>query len=105
MTEPSKNSFEEMIKVLKNSNAISYEPNAYRIDVQLNDKREKFYVSDNDGRLTIDYALLAKAVFAAGYCKASDIANEFFEALKNTLEYIPWSVIELIRKYTMEENK
>lgn len=54
---------------------------------------------------TVDTKATSKNLQNKGYCKASDIANEFFEALKNTLEYIPWSVIELIRKYTMEENK
>lgn len=42
---------------------------------------------------------LAETLYNEGYRKASDVANEFFEVLKNTLDYIPWSVIELIRKY------
>lgn len=66
-----KKQIEELIKILMKSNAISYEPNArplYRESL-----KKTFYVSDNDGRLTIDYSILAKDVYEAGWHKKEDI--------------------------------
>ena len=60
---------EEMSEVMQKSNAVTYEPNACRIDLYCKTQREKFYVSEQDGHLTIDYSILAKAVYNAGYRK------------------------------------
>ncbi len=64
----------ELTDILKKSNAVSYEPNARPVDLYLKTStREKFYVSDNDGHLTIDYNQLAKDVYEAGWRKKEDI--------------------------------
>ena len=60
----------EMTKILLDSKtAISYESNAYPIDIYYSKTtaREKFYVSDNDGHLTIDYGVFANNLFDAGF--------------------------------------
>ena len=68
-----KKQIEELIKILMKSNAISYEPNARPVDLYLKTSaKEKFYVSDNDGHLTIDYSILAKDVYEAGWHKKED---------------------------------
>jgi hypothetical protein len=59
----------ELTDILKKSNAVSYEPNARQVEIQLESPREKFYVSDHDGHLTIDYSILAKDIFAADFRK------------------------------------
>lgn len=42
---------------------------------------------------------LARLLVEDGYGKVSDVVNEIFEALKATLDYIPYSVLEVIKKY------
>lgn len=58
---------DEMVKVMEKSNAITYEPNAYPLDLPFNGRKIKYYVSEHDGHLTIDYRILAKDLYNAGY--------------------------------------
>ncbi len=86
----------ELINILKKSKAVSYEPNARQVEIQLGTPREKFYVSDNDGHLTIDYSILAKDVHEAGYCRASDIFEELDKEITLAIE----SNYKVIHEYT-----
>lgn len=58
----------ELTNVLLKSKAVSYEPNA-RLLLHNESAKEKYYVSDNDGHLTINYNQLAADVFAADFRK------------------------------------
>lgn len=92
-----KKQVEELIKILMKSNAISYEPNARPVDLYLKTSaKEKFYVSDNDGHLTIDYSILAKDVYKAGYYRASDIFEELDKEITLAIE----SNYKVIHEYT-----
>ena len=101
---------EEMWKVMQKSNAVTYEPNAHRVDLYAKGQKEKFYVSEQDGHLTIDYGILAKALYDADYRKTSDIAREIFEEIDELLTPVGYQLktinlskyIKLKKKYTEE---
>jgi len=76
-----------------------------RAEVMANEIYETLMLEADVPLSGMDCSIIADLLVGKGWVKASDIANEFFEALKNTLDDIPWSVIELIRKYTVEERK
>lgn len=90
------NQYEEMINVMKNSNAVTYEPNAHRVDLYCKGQKEKFFVSEQDGHLTIDYGILANALYNAGYCKASEVARE-------TISQVVDKVNELMKDCTFKQ--
>lgn len=73
MTEQIKN----IVDILMTSNSVTYEPNATLIT--RDSTQEKFFVSDNQGRLTIDYKKLAESLTKAGYGNLT----EFVEELKH----------------------
>jgi hypothetical protein len=58
----------ELTNILLKSKAVSYEPNARPLLCNTS-AIEKYYVSDNDGHLTINYNQLAQDVFAANFRK------------------------------------
>ena len=60
----------EIIEILKNSNAVTYEPNARLLDVK--GLKEKLYVSECDGHVIIDYGKFAESFYNAGYRKRSE---------------------------------
>ena len=60
-----------LLKVLKDSRAVTYEPNAYPIELCRHGQK-KFYVSERDGHLTIDYGVFAKDLYDAGYRKKTE---------------------------------
>lgn len=64
-----------MAEVMKKSNAVTYEPNAYQVDLYCKTLKEKFYVSEQDGHLTIDYRTFAEAFYNAGYRKVKTCKN------------------------------
>ncbi len=66
---------EEILKVLKGSQAVTYEPNAYPIELFSNGQKAKFYVSDQDGRLTIDFSVFANDLYNADFRKQSEGEN------------------------------
>ena len=104
---------EEMWKVMQKSNAVTYEPNAHRVDLYVKGQKEKFYVSEQDGHLTINYGILAKALYNSGYRKSTDLAREIFEEIDklayrfmNDKHYIfgdmVYDLAELKKKYESE---
>jgi hypothetical protein len=58
----------ELTDILMKSKAVSYKPNA-RLLLHKESAKEKYYVSDNDGHLTINYNQLANDVLAADWKK------------------------------------
>lgn len=71
----------ELLKVLKDSRAVTYEPNAYPIELCRHGQKEEFYVSERDGHLTIDYGVFAKDLYDAGYRKQSEVIDELVKML------------------------
>lgn len=65
------NQIKEIGNILQNSRAVTYEPNAYPIELYYERQKEKFYISDHDGHLTIDYGIFAKTLYEQGYRKQS----------------------------------
>lgn len=61
---------EEIVEILQTSGAISYEPNAYRLPSER--FIDKFFVTEREGRLTIDYGIFANAIINAGYRRQED---------------------------------
>ena len=47
----------------------------------------------------------AKELYNKGYRKASDVVDEILEALMNTLDAIPISVLEVVWKYRGENDE
>ncbi|MBQ2894962.1 MAG: hypothetical protein IJE92_05535 [Clostridia bacterium] len=62
-----KQQIEEMKKILLNSKAVTFEPNVQKTYGQY--RYDKFFVSNNDGHLTIDYGKFAEALYNVRYRK------------------------------------
>lgn len=83
-----------LLKVLKDSRAVTYEPNAYPIELCRHGQKEMFYVSERDGHLTIDYGVFAKDLYDAGYRKQTEgawisVDEKLPESQQMVLGYTP----------------
>jgi hypothetical protein len=107
------NRIDEMVKVLLKADALLYEPNVYPLEYFTgNRSKEKFFVSEREGHLTIDYSILAKALLAEGYCKASELFTDIYKLLrcnkaihcgqKFYYERLEDDIMELEKKYESE---
>lgn len=75
---------EEIVVILETSGAISYEPNAYRLPSE--GFIDKFFVSEREGRLTIDYVIFANAIVKSGFRRQEDVAREIFAEIEKEIE-------------------
>jgi hypothetical protein len=70
----------EMVRILKDSPAVIYEPNAHPL-VCIDSVKDKFFVTANNGHLTINYEILATALYTAGYRKQDEVATELLDEI------------------------
>ncbi len=96
-----KKQIEELAKEMQKSNAVTYEPNARPLDLYCDRQKKKFYVSENDGHLTIDYGILAKHLYNADYrkvikckdCRHLEIINDgkiYAKCRQTDFEFLPF---------------
>ena len=90
-----KQQIEEMKNILLNSKAVTFEPNVQKLYSQYHS--DEFYVSNNDGHLTIDYSKFAEALCNAGWGKVEqDYAELLHEYERLADSHI--QAMELVRK-------
>lgn len=90
-----KQQIEEMKNILLNSKAVTFEPNARKLYSQYHS--DAFYVSNNDGHLTIDYFKFAEALYDAGWCKVEQDYAELLHEYECVSEGLV-DAMELVRK-------
>jgi hypothetical protein len=97
-----KKQIDGIIKILKTSGAVSYEPNVYRLPSE--ELAYKFYVAETDGRLTIDYSIFAKALYNAGYRRQEGVAKEIFAEIEREIETLLEKNYIVYEKYLNEQD-
>ena len=86
----SKKQIDKMVKLMQMSNAVTYEPNVRQIEFSVETAREKYYVTADEGHLTIDYTSLATILYNAGYKRQEWISVD--EMLPETEgDYLVWN--------------
>ncbi len=78
----------KLIELLQKSDALSYEPNAYPVDLYAHQQKVKWYVSENDGHLTIDYGKLADDILN------SKLFSNFETLAEQSPHIYRWTAVE-----------
>ena len=83
--ENEKQIIEEMVRILMGSPAVIYEPNAHPL-VCIDSVKNEFFVTADNGHLTINYETLAKALCDVGYRKQDEVATELLDEIIHVVD-------------------